>query len=267
MFFLTTLNYLLRFVKWNFFLKKAGIYLDIKDNLFVFFSGLSMIITPGKIGEIWKGWLIKDISGEKLSKTIPVIIVERITDVLGFVIISVIGIVCFQQIGYFVLVLLLILSMFWIIIRSKSVWYWIISKIENRMEKHAENLKTMHNTFEIITKPKYLILMSGLSAAGWFFECVGMYLVVLGFKEYINIVLSALVFSIASLAGAISMVPGGLGIAEGTLFGLLQFFGISSAKSVGISLVVRFGTLWYGAVMGMCIYLLFKRKIRKNIKI
>jgi len=264
LFFLTTLNYLLRFVKWNFFLKKAGIYLDIKDNLFVFFSGLSMIITPGKIGEIWKGWLIKDISGEKLSKTIPVIIVERITDVLGFVIISVIGIVCFQQIGYFVLVLLLILSMFWIIIRSKSVWYWIISKIENRMEKHAENLKTMHNTFEIITRPKYLILMSLLSATGWFFECVGMYLVVLGFKEYINIVLSALVFSIASLAGAISMVPGGLGIAEGTLFGLLQFFGISSAKSVGISLVVRFGTLWYGAVMGMCIYLLFKGKIRKK---
>lgn len=42
-----------------------------------------MNITPGKIGEIWKEWLIRDIKGEELSKSIPVIIVERITDVFG----------------------------------------------------------------------------------------------------------------------------------------------------------------------------------------
>ncbi|MGZ7047510.1 MAG: lysylphosphatidylglycerol synthase domain-containing protein, partial [Methanobacterium sp.] len=64
---LTTLAYFIRFIKWNFFLKSVGVHLKIKDNLFVFFSGLGMIITPAKIGEIWKGWLIKDINGESLS--------------------------------------------------------------------------------------------------------------------------------------------------------------------------------------------------------
>ena len=86
LFALTTTNYLFRFIKWDFFLKQAGVYLNLKDNLFVFFSGLAMIITPCKIGEIWKGWLIKDINGEELSKTVPVVIVERITDVLGLAI-------------------------------------------------------------------------------------------------------------------------------------------------------------------------------------
>lgn len=57
LFALTTTNYLFRFLKWDFFLKRAGVYLNLKDNLFVFFSGLAMIITPGKIGKIWKGWL------------------------------------------------------------------------------------------------------------------------------------------------------------------------------------------------------------------
>jgi uncharacterized membrane protein YbhN (UPF0104 family) len=83
LFALTTINYLFRFIKWDFFLKRAGVYLSLKDNLFVFFSGLSMIITPGKLGEIWTGWLIKDITGEELSKTVPVVIVERITCVFG----------------------------------------------------------------------------------------------------------------------------------------------------------------------------------------
>ena len=38
LFALTTINYLFRFLKWDFFLKRAGVYLNLKDNLFVFFA-------------------------------------------------------------------------------------------------------------------------------------------------------------------------------------------------------------------------------------
>jgi uncharacterized membrane protein YbhN (UPF0104 family) len=62
------------------------------------------------------------------------------------------------------------------------------------------------------------------------------------------------------------MVPGGLGVAEATISGLLQFFGLTSALSVGIAIIVRLGTLWYGAIMGLSIYLLFKKSIEKSQK-
>jgi uncharacterized membrane protein YbhN (UPF0104 family) len=58
------------------------------------------------------------------------------------------------------------------------------------------------------------------------------------------------------------MVPGGLGVAEATMSGLLQFFGISPTISVAISMVVRFGTLWYGAILGLCVYFVFRRKYK-----
>jgi len=44
-----------------------------------------------------------------------------------------------------------------------------------------------------------------------------MYLIVVGFGESIKITLATFIFSFASLAGALSMVPGGLGVAEGTI--------------------------------------------------
>ena len=47
-----------------------------------------MTITPAKAGEVWKGWLIKDINGDGLSKTIPVIISDRLTDILALVVFS-----------------------------------------------------------------------------------------------------------------------------------------------------------------------------------
>jgi uncharacterized protein (TIRG00374 family) len=132
--------------------------------------------------------------------------------------------------------------------------------LEHKMEKYAENIKTMHKTFEATMEPKGLIGMSLLSAFAWFFECIGMYLVILGFNESINITLATFIFSFASLAGAVSMIPGGLGVAEVTMSGLLQFFGLAPTTSVGVALIVRFGTLWYGALMGVSVYFVFRRK-------
>ena len=264
LFALTTMNYLIRFLKWDFFLKQAGVHLNLKDNLYVFFSGLSMIITPGKIGEIWKGWLIKEIDGAELNKTVPVVIVERITDVLGLAILSLFGILYYRESGYYILALLLIFAGFFVTIKSKTISNRIISMLEHKMRRYAENIKTMHRTFENTMEPKGLIGMSFLSAFAWFFECIGMYLVILGFKEYISITQATFIFSFASLAGAVSMIPGGLGVAEVTMSGLLQFFGLAPTTSVGVALIVRFGTLWYGAIMGMSIYLLFKKRLKKQ---
>ncbi len=264
LFALTTTNYLFRFIKWDFFLKRAGVYLNLKDNLFVFFSGLAMIITPGKIGEIWKGWLIKDINGEELSKTVPVVIVERITDVLGLAILSIFCILYYKEGIYLILLLLLLFSIFFGAVKSKTISTWLISKLETKMGKYTENIKTTHKTFEATMEPKGLIGMSFLSAFAWFFECLGMYLVIIGFNEYINITQATFIFSFASLAGAVSMIPGGLGVAEATISGLLQLFGITPVISVGVAIIVRFGTLWYGAIMGVFVYLLFKTRLRKQ---
>jgi uncharacterized protein (TIRG00374 family) len=77
----------------------------------------------------------------------------------------------------------------------------------------------------------------------------------------LGIVVSTFSFSFASLAGALSMIPGGLGVAEATLSGLLQFFGLTATLSVGVAIVIRFATLWYGTFLGLAVYLLGKSRI------
>ncbi|MCK5698950.1 MAG: flippase-like domain-containing protein [Candidatus Aenigmarchaeota archaeon] len=264
LFALTTANYLLRFIKWDYFLKKAGIHMPLKENLFVFASGLSMIITPGKMGEIWKAWLIKDIEGTERSKTIPVVIIERITDVLGLVILSLAGALYYKQNLLLILAFPAIILIFFACIKSKALSKIIISKLESKTGKYAENIKTMHKTFQKTLEPKGMLAMSLLSALAWLFECLGLYLVIQGFGHSISMLHATFIFSFASLAGAISMLPGGLGVAEATIFGLLELNGIPAATSVGIAIIARLGTLWYGAFMGLAIYLAFKKKYHKK---
>lgn len=261
---LTTIAYFIRFLKWNFFLKSVDVHLNLKDNLFVFFSGLGMIITPAKVGEIWKGWLIKDINGESLSKTIPVVIIDRVTDLIGLIILSALGILYYKEGSYILLILIALFIGFFVAIKSEKISGKIISILENRAGKYSKDVKSMHKTFQELMNPKNMTLMSFLSAFAWFFECLALFFVIIGFGESISVLISTFVFSFASLAGAVSMIPGGLGVAEATFSGLLQYFGLTPTISVGVAIIIRFGTLWYGTILGFMVYLLFKKRIIKE---
>lgn len=261
---LVTTGYFVRFIKWNFFLKNVDVHLPLKENLFVFFSGLSMIITPAKAGEIWKGWLIKDINGESLSKTIPVVIVDRVTDVIGLILLSLLGILYYKSGVSVLLILVILFAAFIVAIKSGKISGRLISIMEGRAGKYSGDIKDMHQTFQKSMNWKYLFGMSVLSVAAWFLECLAIFLVIYGFGQSLSLVLSTFVFSFASLAGAVSLIPGGLGVAEATLSGLLVFFGLSSSIAVGAALIMRFGTLWYGAILGFLVYLIFNKRIMKS---
>lgn len=258
---LTTAGYLLRYLKWDLFLKKAGVALPAKQNLFVFFSGLSMIVTPGKIGEVWKGWLIRDISGDSLNRTVPVVILDRITDILSLILLSAVGILSYREGVSLLVVLLVLIAGFYVAIRSKAVSERMLGVLERHAGKYAPDAKAMHTTFEQAMEPATLLGLSALNALAWFCECLGLYVVVMGFHQQISITLATFIFSFASLAGGVSMIPGGIGLAEATITGFLQVYGLDAVSAIGIALVVRFGTLWYGVLLGSAVYLAFRRKM------
>jgi uncharacterized protein (TIRG00374 family) len=258
---LTTLGYLIRFVRWDYFLRGVGVKLNIKDNLFVYMSGLSMTITPAKAGEIWKGWLIRDINGENLSKTVPVVISDRLTDILALVFLSLLGILYYREGTYIIVAILIFFGVFVLAVRSEAVSNMLIRVLEKRAGKYSKDVESMHMTFKETLTPKKLVVTTVLGLMAWFMECLALYLAVAGFGDHLGIVVSTFSFSFASLAGALSMIPGGLGVAEATLSGLLQFFGLTATLSVGVAIVIRFATLWYGTFLGLAVYLLGKSRI------
>ena len=165
---LVTLAYFVRFIKWNFFLRNVDVYLPLKQNLFVFFSGLSMTITPAKAGEIWKGWLIREINGENLSKTVPVVIVDRVTDVIGLIILSLTGILYYKSGIYVLLILVILFAAFIIAIKSETISNRLISILETRAGRYSGDIKDMHETFKRSLASKYLVGMSLIAVVAWF---------------------------------------------------------------------------------------------------
>jgi len=70
MFGLTTVSYGIRFLKWEYYLRELDVTVGSRMSLLVFLSGLMMVITPGKAGEVWKSWFLRDLRGVPVSRTV-----------------------------------------------------------------------------------------------------------------------------------------------------------------------------------------------------
>ena len=84
-------NYISRFFKWEYYLKIIDVKLHKLDSLSIFMSGLIMSVTPGKMGELLKSYLVKQVNGTSISKTAPIVFAERATDFLSLTIMALIG--------------------------------------------------------------------------------------------------------------------------------------------------------------------------------
>ena len=85
---LTTFNYLLRGVKWQYYLRLIGVRVSAGDGAAIFACGLSMAMTPGKVGELLKAWLLRARSGTPMAVSAPVILAERLTDGVAMLILA-----------------------------------------------------------------------------------------------------------------------------------------------------------------------------------
>src|SRR5262245_12979428 len=83
---LAAVNWFVRFAKWERYRKLLGVRVTRGQSLLVYFAGFALSITPGKMGEAYKSLLLKRLDGSPVSRTAPIVVAERLTDLLGLVI-------------------------------------------------------------------------------------------------------------------------------------------------------------------------------------
>lgn len=264
--FLTFVNYFLRFVKWHFFLNQLDIKVPLKESFVIFLSGLAMSVTPGKVGEILKSLLLREVRGVPVSRTAPIIFAERLSDGFGLLILSITGLLLFSY-GKHVLIATAIAMFIVLIIIKTPALYNPCIKIFSRLPvvgRFTGILETLMESAGRLMEVKALLFTIFLSIVSWSFECVAFYLVFIGLGYKVPLLAATFVLAFSSIVGAVSMLPGGLGAAEGSILGLLvKVVGVPNNIAAVATLLIRFCTLWFGVLVGLGA--LFSRKDWINI--
>ena len=266
--FLSFLNYFTRFLKWDYYLSIVKVKMKKIDSLSTFMSGLIMSVTPAKLGEVLKSVLVKEITGEPISKTAPIILAERITDFLSLLLIAIVGAFVFDYGGNITIIVAAFFIILIIIISNKKIALPIINFSDRipLIKKYIHNIHSAYESSYQLLKIKPLILMTIISLISWGFECLGYYLILINFNVNFGLLWASFSYSFSTIIGAISMLPGGLGLTEGSLTYLLMKKGIAAEISVATTFIVRAVTLWFAVLVGI-VSLSFYQKRFGKIKI
>jgi len=259
-------NYISRFFKWEYYLKIIDVKLHKIDSLSIFMSGLIMSVTPGKMGELLKSYLVKQVNGTSISKTAPIVLAERVTDFLSLTIIALTGAYYYNYGKNIIIIIGVIILLGLVIISSKKLFYKIISFLSkiSFISKHSNRIITAYDSSSKLLSLSPLFFMTLLSIISWGFECFGYYLILTNFEIQIGVLWAFFSYSFATIVGALSMLPGGLGVTEGSLTLMLVQKGLSEPNAFAATFIVRAVTLWFAVLVG-AISVLFYQKRFGNI--
>jgi uncharacterized protein (TIRG00374 family) len=262
---LSFLNYFARFIKWDYYLSVVNVKMKKLDSLSTFMSGLIMSVTPAKLGEVLKSVLVKEITGEPISKTAPIIFAERITDFLSLLLITIVGAYVFDYGGNITLIVAAFFVILIIIISNKKIALPIINFSERipLIKKYIHNIHSAYESSYRLLKMKPLILMTLLSLVSWGFECWGYYIILVNFGVDFGLLWASFSYSFSTIVGAISMLPGGLGLTEGSLTFLLVQKKVAVDISVATTFIVRVVTLWFAVLVGIVSLTIYQKRFGK----
>lgn len=260
---LAPLNYCFRYIKWNYYLKKVDVQINSKDNILIFASALAMTVTPGKIGELLKSYLLKERNSIPISQTAPLVMTERLTDGISMIILASFGVLIYDY-GKGILFSVIL---FMIIIICLAQSPKIINKLINYftkikyLKKYVENIRTFYQNTYTLFKIKPLLFAIIIGIISWSFEGLIIFLTLKAMDTKISLLASVFIVSFSSIVGAISMLPGGLLAAEGSIFGLLLLMRIPKDIATVTTIITRFSTLWLGVLIGIIALFLVQKKM------
>ena len=250
-------NYFLRYIKWHWYLKLLGHRINRLPNFLVFLCGFALTVTPGKIGEFVKTYIVKERYKVPYTASTAVLLMERFTDVTAIVLLSCLGL--FLRFFHWSVAVISILAMFALLmlLRNRSIAGWVIDQTAKfrLLKRFSGPLKTFYEEGWILLEVSVFIQSLLLSLAAWFLEGLGYTLVAWGLGSAITLMEGVFIYSVALLGGVLTLFLGGLGATEGGMVGLGIVFGMSRSTSAASTIIIRVMTLWFAVLIGWGVFL------------
>jgi len=245
----------IRSIRQKVFFDSLNIKLSTKQNIKLYFAGMSLMVTPGGSGELIKNRILKEKFGHSYTKTIPVLLAEKYHNML-----SVIPILFFFLLfkeSYEILtitsIIAVILFCIFLIVKNQKLCLNIMSKIPRKwiLKEIPDNTSSFYDSLLILFKGKTVFSGLSIGIIAWLADAVAVYFCFLAFDLNFDFIYTTLTNFAPMIVGTILFIPGGLGVLELGMTGLLLQSGIMISTASALVLFIRFMITWSSVIVGI----------------
>lgn len=257
-------SFLWRFGRWESTLRHFEYRVPRWRHLAIYLSGLALTATPGKSGETFRSALLLQ-QGVRVPHSLAAFVVDRASDVLGVCLLGFLAAWMSGQarawawISAYAVLLLGSCTAAWLLLhpRALTAWSWLTRRLRWRPldagKLVLESWASVWRLPRVAAFSSLALLAYGSQALvfAWFCFTAG---------TGVPAADCVLIFVQATLFGAASMLPGGLGAMEAALVLQLTERGTSYGVAVSLAIAIRLVTLWLGMGIGAISLLASSRK-------
>jgi SAM-dependent methyltransferase len=229
----TAINVLTRFLRWHFLLRRVDVRIPTRSSLSIYLASLAAIATPAYLGEVIRPLLVRRRFGVPIARTIPVLVAERGLDAL---VLTLVG--AATSVDRIVLWLMLAAA------AGLLLLLWLAALYARRAPLTAPAVARL--TARDVLVPAVLMSLAAWIPASWLVS-----LAAAAVGEPLALLPGIHIYVSATLVGALSLMPAGVG-ATGTAAILgLQDSGLDLRTAVAIVSLVRAATAWLALAVGV----------------
>ncbi|MEZ4399077.1 MAG: lysylphosphatidylglycerol synthase transmembrane domain-containing protein [Kofleriaceae bacterium] len=252
---LAVANYALRFARWQGYLRTRQLAVPAGTSALVFVAGFSMAVTPGKLGELIKSFLLRELADVPVAASASIVIAERVSDLLALLVLAVVGVAIYGVAVEVVIASAAVVAIGLAVILWRRLGVWLIELVTTprRLAGVRPKLLEIYGGLAALAQPRVLAWSTVLSVAAWACEGLGFAIIVSGFPgASVAIGMALLIYAATTIAGALSFLPGGLGVTEGAMTLLLveQAVGVDRGTATAATILTRLATLWFAVLLG-----------------
>jgi len=264
-------NYALRFLRWSLYLRRAELDVPGRESGLIFLSGFALSVTPGKVGELLKSFLLRETRAIPITQSAPIVVAERITDLVALLLVGAIGVGVYGIARNTVLAgVIVILGGLFTLSWPRLAEGWIRALTAPRLTRRfRERLRVFYGELKSTVAPAPLAWATALGIAAWLAECMGFALIISGFPgTAVPVLLATAIYAATTVAGALSFLPGGLLVTEAgmTLLLVQSASGVDEPTAVAATILTRLATLWFAVVLGVAALALLRRVAPKSAR-
>jgi len=263
---LVVFGWLLRGWRFYYYVRQSDPSIPLSYSVAVFLAGFALTGTPGKVGEAVKGVFLKDDRGIPFTKTVGIVLVERLMDLWGVLVLGSFSVMLFSSWSGVFLICAAAVIAGGLVFCMENV-YRPILRFTGRVRWLAwpsEKVLGVLLTGRELMTPRVFIVGLVVSVVAWGMESLSMYLILDALHLPSSLLQANFVYCLSTLVGALSMLPGGIGGTEAGMVGILAVMGISYTSALPAVILIRVCTLWFAIAVGLVFMVAMLARSRKS---
>lgn len=287
-------NWVLRYCEWQYFLRVIGVKatlrgetrpatetqpatVKVQDSFILWLASLPLALSPGKAAEVIKALVFKNMTGVPATRTVPIIIAERLVDGLAVVLLVMVsaligGGALFESNaisqGYvqgLIVFAIMFMTLVIAVVQIRPLALLLIRWIAYLpfIGRFQQSLQVIYESSYEMARLRHITRTVGFGVGAYFCDCVGFYLMLLGLGETASTVLfvqAVFILGFSVVVSALSALPGGAGGRELTVGAMLSGIVAMEKSATGAAvLMIGIFQVWFGVMVGIVLALIFRK--------